>query len=227
VDTLTSVSQDTTSKSSTSSYGRITETKNVKRAVPVTVGAGTSAQKGGSSSVVNRRQSLVSNQDVDSNVRTGSETDLVGYDFSDDFDLYFVEPQQLLTIFTELEEQNLSLIQNSQDHEEQLEEITRELQATMKKKNSETESLQRQVNSLEQAILIEEQKEKELMAKVGYEQTTDTLFCSIYHRSCSCLELIHWSMKMVNKMNILYNYRLLLPMHTRRFSMKILLQAIH
>jgi hypothetical protein len=31
----------------------------------------------------------------------------------------------------------------------------------------ETESLQRQVNHLEQAIELEEQKEKELMAKVG------------------------------------------------------------
>ena len=61
------------------------------------------------------------------------------------------------------------MIQNSQDHEEQLEEITRELQVTMAKKNLETESLQRQVNFLEQTIALEEQKEKELMAKVGYE----------------------------------------------------------
>lgn len=97
--------------------------------------------------------------------RSGSE--MTSYDFSNDFELYFTDPQQLLAIFTELEEQNLSLIQNSQDHEEQLEEITRELQITMQKKNIETESLQRQVNSLEQAIAIEEQKEKELMAKVG------------------------------------------------------------
>lgn len=89
-------------------------------------------------------------------------------DLENDFELYFTDPQQLLAIFTELEEQNLSLIQNSQDHEEQLEEITREIQVTMAKKNSETESLQRQVNHLEQAIAVEEQKEKELMAKVGY-----------------------------------------------------------
>ncbi|CAF0773195.1 unnamed protein product [Didymodactylos carnosus] len=86
---------------------------------------------------------------------------------SDDFELFFTDPQQLLAIFTELEEQNLSLIQNSQDHEEQLEQLTRELQTTMERMNYETESLQRQVSHLEQAIRLEEQKEKELMEKVG------------------------------------------------------------
>jgi transcriptional regulator NrdR family protein len=97
--------------------------------------------------------------------KTPSEMNLI--DLENDFELFFTDPQQLLAIFTELEEQNLSLIQNSQDHEEQLEEISRELQITMEKKNSETESLQRQVNYLEQSITLEQQKEKELMAKVG------------------------------------------------------------
>jgi hypothetical protein len=96
-----------------------------------------------------------------------SSSELNYPELENDFELYFTDPQQLLAIFTELEEQNLSLIQNSQDHEEQLEEISRELLITMQKKNSETESLQRQVNYLEQAIELEEQKEKELQAKVG------------------------------------------------------------
>ena len=38
-------------------------------------------------------------------------------------ELYFSDPQQLIAIFTELEEQNLSLIQNSQETEETLEDI--------------------------------------------------------------------------------------------------------
>ena len=38
-------------------------------------------------------------------------------------ELYFTDPQQLLDIFSELEEQNLSLIQNSQETEETLEEM--------------------------------------------------------------------------------------------------------
>lgn len=47
--------------------------------------------------------------------------------------LYFTEPQQLLDIFQELEEQNLSLIQNSQETEEALEEIKQNIQITKEK----------------------------------------------------------------------------------------------
>uniref|UniRef100_H3AYJ5 Cilia and flagella associated protein 100 n=1 Tax=Latimeria chalumnae TaxID=7897 RepID=H3AYJ5_LATCH len=41
----------------------------------------------------------------------------------DEPELYFTDPYQLLNIFTELEEQNLSLIQNTQETEETLEDI--------------------------------------------------------------------------------------------------------
>lgn len=44
--------------------------------------------------------------------------------------LYFTEPQQLLDVFRELEEQNLSLIQNRQEMEETLEELSRTLKHT-------------------------------------------------------------------------------------------------
>ena len=37
--------------------------------------------------------------------------------------MYFKEPNQVLSLFMELEEQNLSLIQNSQETEESLEEV--------------------------------------------------------------------------------------------------------
>jgi hypothetical protein len=136
---------------------------------------GPPTQKATSTTPAGRRRSSGSSRDVDVSVKPGSEADIINKsssemllnDYENDFELYFTDPQQLLAIFTELEEQNLSLIQNSQDHEEQLEEISRELQITMEKKNIETESLQRQVNHLEQAIELELQKEKELMAKVG------------------------------------------------------------
>ena len=36
------------------------------------------------------------------------------YESDDSCELYFTDPQQLLKIFAELEEQNLSLIQNNQ-----------------------------------------------------------------------------------------------------------------
>jgi len=47
--------------------------------------------------------------------------------------LYFTDPQQLLDIFSELEEQNLSLIQNSQETEEALEEMKQTVKASKEK----------------------------------------------------------------------------------------------
>lgn len=51
----------------------------------------------------------------------------------DEPDLWFTDPQQLLDIFAELEEQNLSLIQNSQETEEALEEMRQTIKATQQK----------------------------------------------------------------------------------------------
>jgi hypothetical protein len=48
-------------------------------------------------------------------------------------ELYFTDPQQLLDIFAELEEQNLSLIQNSQETEEALEELKQTIELTKTK----------------------------------------------------------------------------------------------
>ncbi|XP_058581739.1 cilia- and flagella-associated protein 100 isoform X4 [Neofelis nebulosa] len=48
----------------------------------------------------------------------------------EELDLYFTEPQQLLDIFTKLEEQNLSLIQNTQEMEETLEDLNCTLKNT-------------------------------------------------------------------------------------------------
>ena len=45
-------------------------------------------------------------------------------------ELYFNDPHQLLEIFAELEEQNLSLIQNSQETEEALEEMKQTIKTT-------------------------------------------------------------------------------------------------
>lgn len=47
--------------------------------------------------------------------------------------MYFTDPQQLLDVFQELEENNLSLITNSQETEEAMEEIKINLQQTSKK----------------------------------------------------------------------------------------------
>ena len=161
------LSEETVTKPIHRSQTRTNDPKTSKRL------SGSITHKGSGTPAASRRTSNHAH-DPDTSMRSGSEmdmakssSDLNTYDLSNDFELFFTDPQQLLAIFTELEEQNLSLIQNSQDHEEQLEELAREFKATTEKKNKETESLQRQVNYLEQSIAIEEQKEKELMAKVG------------------------------------------------------------
>ena len=51
----------------------------------------------------------------------------------EDSSLFFTDPQQLLDIFSELEEQNLSLIQNSQETEEALEEMKQTVKSTKAK----------------------------------------------------------------------------------------------
>lgn len=49
---------------------------------------------------------------------------------SQELALYFTEPQQLLEVFTKLEEQNLSLIQNTQEMEETLDDLNITLKNT-------------------------------------------------------------------------------------------------
>ena len=50
-----------------------------------------------------------------------------------ELELYFTDPQQLLDLFAELEENNLSLIQNSQETEEALEEMKQNIKNTKRK----------------------------------------------------------------------------------------------
>jgi hypothetical protein len=53
-------------------------------------------------------------------------------DIDEEAPLYFSNPQQLLDIFSELEENNLSLIQNCQEMEETLEELKQKTKDTEK-----------------------------------------------------------------------------------------------
>ena len=64
---------------------------------------------------------------------TGEKKEEAAWSSSDEeeeIELYFTDPQQFIAIFTELEEQNLSLIQNSQETEETLEDIKQQRKAT-------------------------------------------------------------------------------------------------
>jgi len=86
----------------------------------------------------------------------------------EDLELWFTDPQQLLDIFLELEEQNLSLIQNSQDTEEALEEMKQTISKTKIKMEKETEQLKKQIGTLNDEIRGEVEKENELRIKASY-----------------------------------------------------------
>lgn len=100
---------------------------------------------------------------------TGANTTTENEDESDDdLELFFTDPQQLLDIFLELEEQNLSLIQNSQDTEEALEEMKQTINKTRNKMEKETELLKKQISALNDEIKSEVEKEADLRIKASY-----------------------------------------------------------
>ncbi|XP_029774844.1 cilia- and flagella-associated protein 100 isoform X2 [Suricata suricatta] len=80
-------------------------------------------------------------------------------------ELYFTEPQQLLDIFRMLEEQNLSLIQNTQDMDETLEDLNHTLKNTQIRMEREVNQLKQLINILMMSIAREEEKISELQLK--------------------------------------------------------------
>jgi len=80
-------------------------------------------------------------------------------------EIYFTDPMQLLDILGDLEEQNLSLIQNSQETEETLDNIKTNIRVHKDKMKEETETLKRQIDILEIAIQKEQERARELERK--------------------------------------------------------------
>lgn len=79
--------------------------------------------------------------------------------------MYFVHPQQLMDIFAALEEQNLFLIQNSQETEHTLEELNQQLKETRLTMDAQTGQLQYQIIELHNQIESEDNKAKALRMK--------------------------------------------------------------
>ncbi|CAD5122009.1 DgyrCDS10461 [Dimorphilus gyrociliatus] len=116
--------------------------------------------RGGKTSASSRRNlPAVQGEDQDTNLSLTDE------DSDEEPELYFTDPQQLLDIFADLEEQNLSLIQNSQETEETLEDMKQNLARTQKNMEKETKVLQDQINKLESAIEKEDVKANDLKMK--------------------------------------------------------------
>ncbi|XP_062400861.1 cilia- and flagella-associated protein 100 [Sardina pilchardus] len=76
--------------------------------------------------------------------------------------LYFTEPQQLVDLLTELEEQNLSMVQNACETEETLEEFRKVMEVTRKEMDSESAELKKQLEVMTSAIQREQEKVAEL-----------------------------------------------------------------
>uniref|UniRef100_A0A8D2DDV1 Cilia and flagella associated protein 100 n=1 Tax=Sciurus vulgaris TaxID=55149 RepID=A0A8D2DDV1_SCIVU len=79
--------------------------------------------------------------------------------------LYFTEPQQLLDVFMNLEEQNLSLIQNTQEMEETLEELNLTLKNTHLRMDKEVNQLKQWITTMTMSIAKEEEMASELELK--------------------------------------------------------------
>ncbi|KAI8920403.1 hypothetical protein BC831DRAFT_479822 [Entophlyctis helioformis] len=90
----------------------------------------------------------------------GADEEFLDYD--EEPVLFFKSPEQLLDIFSELEENNLALIQNCQETEETLEELKAKISETTAKMESETASLNQQIEFLNAAIAREEEKARML-----------------------------------------------------------------
>jgi hypothetical protein len=79
--------------------------------------------------------------------------------------MYFKDPQQLMDIYSLLEEQNLFLIQNSQIAERTLEALEHDLKETEVQMNDQTKVLQEQIDDLKRQIEDEDQRITLLLAK--------------------------------------------------------------
>jgi len=80
--------------------------------------------------------------------------------------MYFTHPNQLLDIFTALEEQNLFLIQNSQETEQALEELKQTFNETRASMDKKSTDLQANVNELQQQIGHEDGKAGQLRKRI-------------------------------------------------------------
>merc|ERR1719421_355783 len=100
-------------------------------------------------------------------------------DSGEELPLYFQHPKQLLDIFTQLEEQNLFLIQNSQETEQQLEEIEQKLAEAKLSQEYRANQLRENISDSERKILEETNQadtlRRRIHSKSGTNGTTDLL----------------------------------------------------
>ncbi|XP_021543353.1 coiled-coil domain-containing protein 38 [Neomonachus schauinslandi] len=105
---------------------------------------------------------------LSSHAESISSEDSLEFFLDDDMDydlepeLYFKEPEELLQVLTELEEQNLTLVQYSQDVDENLEDVNKREKLIQDKINSNIEFLLEHKEMLKASCVREEEKAAEL-----------------------------------------------------------------
>ncbi|KAL0585839.1 hypothetical protein ABG067_004373 [Albugo candida] len=82
--------------------------------------------------------------------------------YDDSAPLYFRQPQQLLNIFTALEESNLFLIKNSQDTEQTLDELKQNFSKAKSMMDRRSQILNDSINELQAQIEFEEKRTQQL-----------------------------------------------------------------
>ncbi|XP_028941264.1 cilia- and flagella-associated protein 100 [Antrostomus carolinensis] len=83
-------------------------------------------------------------------------------------ELYFTDPQQLLSVFTEMKEENFSFLQNSQETEESLNKVQHTFIMTYERTEKKLAELKQQVVTLKSSIAKEEERLADLKLKVHH-----------------------------------------------------------
>ncbi|XP_065498900.1 cilia- and flagella-associated protein 100 [Caloenas nicobarica] len=100
-------------------------------------------------------------------------------------DLYFTDPQQLLSIFMEMEEENLSFIQNSQETEESLQKVQHSFVTTHESTEKKLAELKQQVATLKSSIAKEEERVADLKLKAddqAHPEIKDEMLTSLHKK---------------------------------------------
>ncbi|KAK2534695.1 Ccdc37 [Columba livia] len=100
-------------------------------------------------------------------------------------DLYFTDPQQLLSVFMEMEEENLSFIQNSQETEESLQKVQHTFVTTHESRQKTLAELKQQVATLKSSIAKEEERVADLKLKTddqAHPEIKDEMLTSLHKK---------------------------------------------
>ncbi|KAJ7406893.1 cilia- and flagella-associated protein 100 [Willisornis vidua] len=90
----------------------------------------------------------------------------ISSDEDEEPELYFTHPEQLLTVLMEMQDENISFMQNSQDIEESWNQVQHTFITTHESMEEELVQLKQQINTLRSSVAKEEERVADLKLKV-------------------------------------------------------------